>query len=123
MKFCGGVSVLMEGEGGLCHAWAGSGLKPEHCLFTQCTILSHNLSAEDSSCICLEADSSKATGLRAAAGRVNGGQQGQLGPNSAGLRLLKTRMNMRRQQRRRKGDTRAVRMRCMSNTYVFIIQH
>lgn len=87
--------------------------------FTQCTILSHYLSAEDS-CIRLTADSSKAIGLIAAARRVNGGQQG---PNSGGLYLLKTHMNRRRQQRGRKGDARAVRMRCMSNIYLFIIQH
>lgn len=71
--------------------------------FTQCTALSHTLSAEDSSCIHLTKDSSKATGLIAAAMRVKGGQQGQLGPNSGGLHLLQAHMNRRRQQKWRKG--------------------
>lgn len=91
--------------------------------FPQCTVLSHILLAEDSSCICLTTDSSKATGLIAAAVRVKGAQQGQLGPKSGGRHLIQTHMNRRRQQKWRKGDARAVRMRCMSNTYFFIIQH
>lgn len=121
MRFCGSVSALMEGEGGLHCPWPESRLKPKLCFSPRVQFCDIPCRQSHPSLLHQPHHGQQQSH------RFDGScQEGKWGPAGAKFWWALSATDSHDQEETtemRKGDARAVRMSCMSNIYLFIIQH